>query len=59
MLICPRDIAHRGNLSYRKTLLTVWKKTFRIVIGTKPRNSYKALFNKLEVLFLPFEYMCL
>jgi hypothetical protein len=46
-----------GNSSDSKKVFTLQKKTLRIMVGIKPRNSCRDLFKKLQILPLPCEYI--
>jgi hypothetical protein len=46
-----------GNSSHSKKVLTLQKKTVRIIVGAKPHTPWRDLFKKLQILSLPCEYM--
>jgi hypothetical protein len=46
-----------GNSSNSKMIPTLQKRTVRIIVGIKSRNSCRNLFMRLEILPLPCEYI--
>jgi hypothetical protein len=46
-----------GNSSDSKKVLTLQKKTVRLMVGIKPQNSCRDLFKRLQILPLPCEYI--
>jgi hypothetical protein len=43
----------------KKQVFILQMKTVRIVMGVKPRNCCRVLFNRLQILTLPSEYICI
>jgi hypothetical protein len=46
-----------GNSSDSKRVFTLQKKTVRLMMGAKSRNSCRDLFGRLETVTIPFEYI--
>jgi hypothetical protein len=55
--IMKYGIISGGNLSNSKRIFTLQKKIIRIMAGIKPRNLYRSMFKKLEILPLPRVYI--
>jgi hypothetical protein len=47
-----------GNSPNSKMIFTLQKRTVRIIAGVKSRNLCRNLFMRLEILPLPYEYIC-
>jgi hypothetical protein len=55
--IMKYGIIFGGNSPCSKTILTLQKRTIRIIAGVKSRNSCRNIFMRLEILPLPCECM--
>jgi hypothetical protein len=43
---------------YSKNVFTLQKKIVRAMVHANPGSAYKGLFRRLEILPLPYEYIC-